>query len=474
MMRPGMVRRVVLNAVLVVVAWAIASPAYASGGGGHTGSTVAIVGGLAVLIAAYLLANFVVNRLEERLLIVTGFEFVLLGMILGPGSIIPGFDVLNETALSKLMPVIALAAGWVGLLRGMDMQGSAISPRPKGTVRGVILHHLLPGAAVGACSYWFFYLGGPDRWNLFPAVGWREAGAASFVLACAAASDAGAPLSVVGNRYEVSGPVAKHIDIATRLGDVLVILAFGVLFCLFHVPFGQTEGTDPTMTANWFGIQVGIGVGLGALFTPFLGGDETPNGRFLAMVGIICFASGAAYFIQLSPLAVNVILGVVLVNFAKTGRLMRETLRSTEKPMNLVLFILAGALWRLPADGDAWTATALVFGFFLLIRLVAKWIASRVSAWGIASMRNDLFRGLLGQGEVTVAMAVSFRVVYQGPVVDIAYTAIMASVVVMDLVAPRVLRDLLVDAGDVGRERATVAAAAATAPRPNAGSAGDA
>ena len=234
---------------------------------------------------------------------------------------------------------------------------------------------------------------------------------------------------------------------------VLVILVFGVAFCLFHVPWGQTSGTDPTFAANWFLLQILLGLGLGALFTPFLGGNESPNGRFPALVGIITFASGAAYFVELSPLSVNVLIGLVLVRFAKTGRLMRETLRTTEKPMNLVLLVLAGALWHMPSDGDSWTAAGLVFGCFLLVRLGAKWVASKVAAWGMSSMRKDLYRGLLGQGEVTIAMAVSFRVVYEGPVVDIAYTAILASVVVMDLVAPRLLRDLLVDAGDVGRER---------------------
>lgn len=430
-------------------AMVIAGPtsAFAAGGGGDVGTTARVVAGLGVVAAAYLIANFIVDRLQQWLLIVTGFEYVILGVFLGPT--VPAVDVLGD--LSGLMPIIALAAGWVGLLRGMDLDTARLADRAPGTLRAVVLHHLVPGVAVGVTAYWFFYVS--QGMGLLPEVSWREAGASAFVLACAAASDSHQPFEIVARRYEIEGPVAKQLQVVGRISDVLVILSFGVAFCLFHVPWGETSGTDPSFAANWFLLQVALGLGLGALFSPFLGGNESPNGRFLALVGIITFASGAAYFVQLAPLSVNVLIGIVLVRFAKTGRLMRETLRTTEKPMSLVLLVLAGILWHMPDGYDAWTASGLVFGCLLLMRLGSKWLASRISAWGMSSMRKDLYRGLLGQGEVTVAMAVSFRVVYEGPVVDIAYTAILASVVVMDLVAPRLLRDLLVDAGDVGRER---------------------
>jgi len=423
------------------------SAAFAAGGGGDAETTTTVVLVLLLVGSAYLIANFIVDRLQRMLLIVTGFEYLILGVFLGPT--VPAVHVLDN--LSGMMPIIALAAGWVGLLRGMDLDSARLAQRPPGTMRVVVLHHLFPGALVGGAAYYFFYLS--QGMGLVPEVGWREAGASAFVLGCAAASDSEAPHEIVASRYEIDGPVAKQIRIVGRISDVLVILSFGVAFCLFHVPWGQTSGTDPEWTTNWLFIQIALGLGLGALFTPFLGGNESPNGRFLALVGIITFASGAAYFVQLSPLSVNVLLGLVLVRFAKTGRLMRETLTTTEKPMNLVMLVLAGALWHPLSTRDGWTAVALVFGCFLLFRLVAKWLASKVAAWGMSSMRNDLYRGLLGQGEVTLAMAISFKVVYSGPVVDIAYTAILLSVVVMDLVAPRLLRDLLVDAGDVGRER---------------------
>ena len=143
----------------------------------------------------------------------------------------------------------------------------------------------------------------------------------------------------------------------------------------------------------------------------------------------------------------------MLVNVARTGKVMRETLLNTEKPVMLILLGLAGALWNPPPL--VWTAG--VFGVFVLLRLFGKFIASRLAAWGNIGMRKDLFRGLLDHGDVTVAMAVSFQVVFDGALVDLAYTVVLLSVVLHNLTSPRMLRGLLVDAGDVRRERSAPA-----------------
>ncbi len=296
---------------------------------------------------------------------------------------------------------------------------------------------------VGGAAYWFFTQSG------WVDVTWREGAACAYMIGCCAAADSAEPIKVLADRYVIEGPLAAQLRDAARVGDVLVILAFGLVFSIFHPPPGETSGTDLTWAAEWTGLQLGLGVTLGLFFTPFLGGNETENGRFLAMVGIITFASGAAYFLDLSPLAVNVCLGIVLVNVARTGKLMLSTLERTEKPMLLVLLVLAGMLWR-PPPLDL---TLYVFAGFLLLRLFGKFVASRMATWGIADQRKDLFKGLLAQGEVTVAMAVSFQVVFDGELVDVVYTVALASVILFDLTAPRMLRGLLVDAGNIRRER---------------------
>ena len=49
-------------------------------------------------------------------------------------------------------------------------------------------------------------------------------------------------------------------------------------------------------------------------------------------------------------------------------------------------------------------------------------------------------------------MAVSFRLVYEGDAAKIAYSVVLGSIILNDLIAPRLLRGLLVDEGELQRE----------------------
>ena len=304
---------------------------------------------------------------------------------------------------------------------------------------------MLPGIAVGASAFYFFTESGLlfEPWQL-GAEQPRTAMLSAAALACFAAADSAEPFDLLSRRYEISGRLSPLLRNGTRLGDILVILAFGLIFCVFHESAPGAQQYSPSL---WAWVTVLLGAALGFLFSLFLAGDESDNSRFLALVGIIAFASGGAYFLELSPLAVNLSMGFVLVNFARGGHLLHSTLESTERPMAIVLLFFAGALWK-PTDLQI---TLIALGGFLLLRTTAKWLASVVAAWG-TSLRKDLFRGLLAHGDVTLAMAVSFRLVYQGGAADIAYSVVLGSIIINDLLAPRLLRGLLADQGEIQRE----------------------
>jgi hypothetical protein len=411
--------------------------AHAASGTGQNGSegelgTVVLL--VVVIGVAYVLAHNVVERLQRRFLVVSGAEYLLLGFLLGPAF--PAIHALDN--VTGLLPIIALAAGWVGLLRGTDFDFTSLQKLDPATWRVVFLHHLLPGVAVGIGSYYFFT---ETSWIL---VSSREAALSASALACFAAADSAEPFDLLARRYEVSGRLAPLLRNGTRLGDIAVILAFGLIFCVFHENAPEAQDYSPAL---WAWVTVLLGGALGFLFSLFLAGDESDNSRFLALVGIIAFASGGAYFLELSPLAVNLSMGFVLVNFARGGQLLHTTLESTERPMTLVLLIFAGALWQ-PTE---LVPTMLVLGGFLVARTGAKWLASVIAGWG-TSLRKDLFRGLLAHGNVTLAMAVSFRLVYDGEAAKIAYSAVLGSIILNDLMAPRLLRGLLVDEGEIQRE----------------------
>ncbi len=453
--RPGL-----LSAALAAMVLCVPNVAFAGGGEPADASSIAfIVISVLGVAAAYMFAHFVVGRLQTKLLIVAGVEFLLLGFMLGP----TGFNLIGHENLTGVMPIIALAAGWVGLLRGTGFEFADLRNAKRGTAAVVVWHHVLPGVFVSAAAFWFFCFG----------AGWTEVSGpvpphqglvAAIVLGCCAASDSTTPFDVLDRRYVIAGKLAPFIRRATRYGDVFVIMAFGVLLAALHdgdvveplePPSYWVDALVSALPDTWAQsvlLSLALGAGLGLLFSFFLGGDESENARFLALVGIITFASGAAYFVGFTPLAVNVVLGVVLVNTTRTGRQVRHTLDSTDHPMTLVLLVLAGLLFRPPEL----IPTIIGVAGFIVLRFVFKAIASLVTSSSTEMKRRDLFRGLVAHGDVTVAMVVSFRLFYDGIAVDIAYAVVLASVILHDLIGPRLLRSLLVDAGELRREREVI------------------
>jgi hypothetical protein len=110
----------------------------------------------------------------------------------------------------------------------------------------------------------------------------------------------------------------------------------------------------------------------------------------------------------------------------------------------LMLLVFAGALWR-PIDPllGVTALTALVVCRRLLLEL-----AARMSAAGTPVL-NDIGRGLVGQGDAALAIAIATRLVFDGPLIDLAYTLIVGSVVLFEAIGPRNLQRLLADAGEL-------------------------
>lgn len=385
---------------------------------------------LGMVGGAYLMTHFVVDRLQKRFLFVSGSEYILLGLLLGPQT-----GVLADVA--TLAPVIAFAAGWVGIVYGMELDVRQLLSDADRATRLAVVDSLVTGGGVAAGAYFAF--------TELLAISSPEAALSAGVLGCAAAAGSSSAVDLLISRYGAPADgLLSLLRRSARLGDVFAILGLGVLFCVFHQ--GETLTEQPPDTSDWLLFTVALGAVLGWLFAAFLGDDASENNRFLALVGIIAFSSGAAFFLNLSVLTVNLILGAVLVN-TRPGKEIYKTLSRTAKPVALVLLIFAGVRFE-PVP----IVSGLAFsGGYIVLR----WLCKAAGGWLATSgttLRRDLFRGKLAQDNVAVAIAISFRLFYDGDSVDLAYCAILASVMLNELISARALQGLLVDAGDVRQD----------------------
>ena len=415
----------------LAIAWA-GGAAEAPGNGSRGLVGVLVLLGMVGL--AYMITHYVLEGFQRRLLVVTGLEYVLLGALLGP-AILPDVHVLGD--LTALAPILAFGTGWVGLLYGMEMDPGAVSSLSGRAARLGFTSSLVTMVGITGVAFLCFSQG----WLIDP-VSVEEAWVAAGLLGTAAAAGSSSAVDVLQARYaRAESQLLPLVGRASRLGDLDAIFGFGLIFCFYHQ--GTPAIERPLGPSDWVLITGALGLGLGALFAFFLGREEDENERFLALVGILVFASGAAFFLKVSALLVNLLLGFWIVRTA-AGVGVRSALERSQGPVRLVLLVFAGALWSPVAVLPGLTLMLAYMG----VRLAMTVLGSALATFG-TPMRSDLFRGLLAQGDVALAMAIGFRLVYEGPAAELAYTAVLGAVVVHELVAPRVLKGLLVDAGEL-------------------------
>ena len=381
---------------------------------------------LAVAVA-YLAAHVAFDWLAKRLLLVSGAEYLILGILLGPHV----SGVLSAETLSGFAPLTTLALGWIGAIVGTQFY-------LPGLVRiSGVMYRLAFGEALGTqvfvsglllLLFWYLFQL-PLEAALVPAI----------ALGAIAAVSAPTGIAVVARRLMQRGTVVRQLQVATAIDALVGIATLGLLLSLYH-PGDLATGYRITPT-EWVVITIGIGVTGGALFHLFLGGDSTVDRLFISLGGALIMISGAAAYLHLSPLLAALIFGATLTNTSRHREVIARTLSKGERPFYFVLLIFAGAAWT--PSLRIWIIPVVVF---LVARILGKVWSARIGSWATgqsAALGRDWGLALIGQGGLALALALDYLSLEGAQLGNIVFTAAIASVLLTDVMSARIVQSVL-------------------------------
>ena len=211
---------------------------------------------IAVIALCYVVAHHGARRLQESYLVVTGIEYLALGWFLGPSwEEVPTF---TEENMTGVLPLIGLAAGWFGLLRGTQAQLKQMLEAPAKIYQLALMQHLVVGTLVGVGAWWLMGAGWIPGVDPNGEGGAEMIAIAAMMLGCCAGAGS-APLELLRARYPIAGPLHGILEEASHFGDIIVLFIFGLIFCFFH-PGGSIQGLSPT---EWIVFTMGAGLFLG-------------------------------------------------------------------------------------------------------------------------------------------------------------------------------------------------------------------
>lgn len=379
-----------------------------------------------VVAGAYLAAHVAFEWLARRFSIVSGAEYLLLGILLGPQVT----GLISPSVVGAFGPFITLTLGWIGAVVGAQFYLPGLVRIAPVYFRVAFVEALLSLAAVSAAMV------GALLW-LFPVTLW-EAVVPAIALGAIATASAPTGIAVIQRKLGRSKPVVRQLEVATAIDALVAITAIGLLLSIAHAG-PALEPRTPTST-EWAVISIAIGLVGGALFHLFLGGETKIDRLFVGLAGAIILASGAASYLRLSPLFPAMLIGLILVNTSSNRAEIREVLGRVERPLYFVLLIFAGAAWQ--ASAEAWLLPVVLF---LIARVVAKmaggWLGAALAqapdiggGWG---------RALLGQGGLAIAIGLNYHIGDDRLYSDIVFTAAILSVLLTDFTAARFVRSVL-------------------------------
>lgn len=404
---------------------------------------------LVVIAVGYILAYLVFDRLRDRFGYVGGAEYVVIGFLLGPRVT----GLLGAGQVQDLTPIVSLALGWLGMLLGTYFRLPTMALINAAHLRIAFAEALTTfGCALAALLAVFHYAAG------YP---WPEAAVQAVTLAAVATLSSPAAVDAVTRKSGVRSSIFPVLQLTARIDALVAVAAFGLILAIFHQGQVSLSVRPPTAT-EWAVINLAVGVASGVLFHLFLGPrghlDEAAGSSrlFVALAGAIVVASGASYYLNLSPIYTNLVLGFILANSGSAHRDVTRLLLATERPVYLALLIFAGAAWS-PTSPEL----LFIAPLFVIIRLMTRFIGGSVAGALVAppELRNPrLGRALLAQGGIAVALAVNYTQVRPDLNPDLILTATLVSVLLFEIVASReageVVAQAPVDEGPTGGEAA--------------------
>src|SRR5687767_9929613 len=381
---------------------------------------------LVLLVAsAFVAAHFAFERLGKRYLIVSGAEYLALGILLGPQV----SGIFTPALLDSLAAFPALALGWMGAIIGMRFFLPELVKIPGFTYRIALIESVLTVAVVFAIEAVAF------MW-LFD-ISLLIATPAALALAAIAVSSSRETYEIVSRHLGESAFVTQ-LDVSTAVNAFVAVFTFGCLLAAFHA--NPTGAVRPLTATEWVVLTAGIGLIGGALFHLFLGREDDIDRLFVALAGALILVSGAAAYLGLSPLLAALFFGFMLVNTSRNRMEIAAALTRVERPLYFVLLIFAGATWQ--PSLRAWVAPVLLFVF---ARAAAKIGAARLSARAEQSLPllgPSWGRALLGQGGVAVALGIDYLQQDHFAFAHVVFTAVVASVLFTDMSSARLARNV--------------------------------
>ena len=381
--------------------------------------------GLLILLA-FLGSRLIIRRKRFlsplTFLFLSGLIYIFVGFYLGRGVL----NVLSLPVLQGLTPLIGLGLGWIGFLFGFQLELKYLR-RFSGKYLGFSYLQFFFAFTVVFFGILFLlkilYASEP------PFLLYGMALALGLLISLNSPTLINASLTLFPTRGQYFYLARFLVSVSGFWG--VVGLAF--LFSFWQFPFLESKvfisGMIRLLASTVFPLLLGF------LFHYLTRKKNQEPDLLVYLLGLVFFVSGAAFYFNLPPLYLGMVLGITFSNLTKIQEKLYPLLLSTEKPLFIVFLILIGALWQFNIDYKIALLVVLTFVLRVISYTLSLPIIGRLLSFPL-KLSPAFGLSFLSSGGIGVAFAVSLQLAYPLPLTDIFLSVALLSIITGEILSP--------------------------------------
>jgi len=314
--------------------------------------------------------------------------FVLIGILFSQS----GLNVFTDTVLTQIFPLIGFSLGWLGFLMTIDFDIHLIR---KVDSRDVVYSLIFSAGAFLFVGVGFLFAFRTFFRQFSPSMAW--------LLASLSVTTSPILLRLLIKKRRKRSLIIERLSLITVLGGILGIFVYGIVVSFL---------TENLWWRNLL-FSLIVGIGSGFFINLMVVGARKHNEMLLFVYGIIFLSSGLAGLLDISPLFVNAIAGMVVANSSVKRSRVAAILYEAEQLIIVLIYVIFGALWTPHFEGlSGLLWMALVMGILYAVlrysgKLLGALVIKKLYKENVMLFANNL----VCQISVLLSLLIDFRLV---------------------------------------------------------------
>jgi Kef-type K+ transport system membrane component KefB len=270
----------------------------------------------------------------------------------------------------------------------------------------------------------------------------------ALIIGAMASATAPAVLIAIIHEYRAKGPLTTTLLSVVALDDAIAIISFIIASrisqSIIYVA-GSLSWTEVFMPLLGIVESLAIGAVLSIVLIYMVKLANSRSLLLVVVIGIIMLCVGICNLLGVSEILSNMIIGLVVVNKVKREEVLL-VIDDIEDVIFAIFFVLAGLHFETAAMKSAWIIALLI----TVARFFGKYFGTMAGAWLARSpdeVRKYMGLALLPTAGVTIGLALLAKRAFPS-FGDIIFNAVLASVILNELIAPPVARYAIFKAGE--------------------------